>query len=71
MMHTDISGPVNPVALNSERYTQLLTDDLSGAMWVSNLKAKSDAAGSTKEMILHAQRITNKKVVAIRADNAK
>ena len=71
MMHTDISGPVNPVGLNGERYMQLLTDDFSGAMWVSNLKAKSDAASSTKKMIFHAQKITNKKVVAVRADSAK
>ena len=70
-MHTDLCGPISPEGLNGEKYMQLLTDDFSGAIWVSNLKTKAEAARGTKDMVLHAQKISGEKVITIRPDGAK
>lgn len=71
LMHTDLVGEIKPEGLNGERYMQLLTDDFSGGMWVSSLKSKGEAAIGTKNMVLHAQKLTGVKLVSIRPDGAK
>lgn len=71
LMHTDLTGPITPEGLNGEKHAQLLVDDYSGAIWVSTMKAKSGATEGTKQMVLHAQKLTGRKVITIRPDGAK
>lgn len=61
LLHTDLTGPISPTGLNGELYTPLLIDDFSGAIWCSTMDKRSDAAAAKKEIVLHAQHMTNKK----------
>lgn len=71
LMHTDLFGPINPEGMNGERYAQVLVDDYSGAMFISTMSTKDGAGEATKKMVLHAQKLSGKKVGTIRPDNAK
>lgn len=71
LMHTDLSGPVNPAGLSGEKHMQLITDDYSGAMWVRCLRTKGEAAEGTRDMVLHAQKVSGKKLITMRPDGAK
>lgn len=70
-MHTDLIGPINPHGLNGDKYVQLLTDNYSGAIWVSLLRTNADVDCGTKEMVLHAQNHTGERLITIRTDGAK
>lgn len=62
-MQTDLCGHMNSEGLNVEKYVQLLTDDYSGAMWVSCMKSKSDAVTTTEDMLLHMQKWLTKRLL--------
>ena len=55
VMHTELSGPVNPEGLNGENFMHCVTDDYSSGIWVPNLKKKSEVANSIKSMLFDAQ----------------
>lgn len=57
LMHTDLVGPIDPKGLNGELHAQLLSDDFSGAMWVSTLPTKSGATDATRKIGLHSQKL--------------
>lgn len=71
LMHTDLCGSISPMGVGGQSYAQLLTDDYSGAMWVSSMPFKSGVGQATKDMVLHAQKLTGKKLVTLRTDGAK
>ena len=50
LMQTDLCGPVCPVGLNGEQQMQLLTDDFSGAMWLSCLRRKAKQPMQQKKL---------------------
>ncbi len=43
LVHTDLTGPIEPTAKDGFRYTLAFTDDYSGAVLTYFLKAKSDS----------------------------
>ncbi len=71
LMHTDLCGKTTPEGINGELYAKLLTDDYSGAIWVSCMSQKSEVPKSTRNIVLADQKLTGKKVVTIRTDGGK
>ena len=70
-MHTDIVGPIEPFGMDGEKYMQVLVDDYSGTIFVSTMSSRDGAGDATKKMVLHAQKLSGKKVVTVRPDGAK
>ena len=51
LVHTDLAGPIDPVAKEGFRYTLAFTDDYSGTVSVYFLKAKSDTVKATERYL--------------------
>ena len=51
LVHTDLSGPIEPVAKDGFRYTIVFTDDFSGCMFTYSLKQKADACQATEKFL--------------------
>ena len=43
LVHTDLAGPIDPVAMDGFRYAMIFTDDYSGCLFTYYLQEKSDA----------------------------
>ena len=50
-VHSDLSGPISPVALDGYKYAMCFVDDCSGAIFVYFLKNKSDATQATEKFL--------------------
>ena len=50
-VHTDLNGPVSPVAKDGFRYAINFVDDYSGVSYVYFLKQKSDAVGALHKVM--------------------
>ena len=51
LIHTDLAGPVDPIAKDGFRYAIVFTDDYSGNMFTYFLKEKSDATRATEKFL--------------------
>ena len=70
LIHTDISGPFEPMAIEGKgRYNLVVIDDYSRKSWVVPLKKKSDTAVVLKEWIAIRENEVGKKVKVLRSDN--
>jgi transposase InsO family protein len=71
LLHLDIAGPLRIQSAGGCRYFVTLLDDYSKHKAVKALKFKSEAPDFIKGTILHWERATGHKAVAIRHDRAK
>jgi len=67
LVHTDLSGPIEPVSANGFRYAMVFTDDYSRVVFVYFLKNKSDAVEATERFL--ADSTPFGKVKCLRSDN--
>lgn len=67
LVHTDLSGPIEPAAKDGFRYALAFTDDYSGAVFVYFLKVKSDTVKATEKFI--ADVAPHGKIRCVRSDN--
>ena len=51
LIHTDLAGPIDPVAKDGFRYAIIFTDDFSGCTFTYFLKEKSDALKATEKFL--------------------
>ncbi len=51
LVHTDLAGPIDPVAKDGFRYVIIFTDDYSGCLFTYFLKEKSDAVKATEKFL--------------------
>ena len=51
LIHTDLAGPIEPVAKDGYKYAIIFTDDFSGCLFTYFLKSKSDAAKATERFL--------------------
>ena len=51
LIHTDLAGPIEPVAKDGYKYAIIFTDDFSGCLSTYFLKSKSDAAKATERFL--------------------
>ena len=51
LVHTDLAGPIDPLAKEGFRYAIIFTDDFSGCMFTYFLKEKSDATRATEKFL--------------------
>ena len=51
LVHTDLAGPIEPIAIGGHRYAMLFTDDYSGCLFTYFLKAKSDAVKAIEKFL--------------------
>ena len=51
LVHTDLAGPVDPVAKDGFRYAMIFVDDFSGCSYTYFLKNKSDALQATEKFL--------------------
>lgn len=51
LVHTDLAGPIEPIAKDGFKYILAFTDDYSGAIFTYFLKAKSETVKSTEKFI--------------------
>jgi len=51
LVHTDLAGPISPVAKDGFRYAISFIDDYSGVMFLYFLKQKSDAVAATERFL--------------------
>lgn len=61
LIHTDITGPIDPPSMNGEKYAQILVDGYRGAIWVTSMEARSGTGDFTRNMVFNAQKMTSKK----------
>ena len=71
LVHTDIAGPFEPVAIGGKghKYNLLMIDDFSRKSWVVPLRRKSDTAAALKEWIVVRENEVGKKLKVLRSDN--
>ena len=70
LIHTDISGPFVPKAVEGGgQYNLVIIDDFSRKSWTLPLKKKSDTKVSLKEWIAVHENEVGRKVKAMRSDN--
>lgn len=67
LIHTDLAGPVDPVAKDGFKYALAFTDDYSSTVFVYFLKAKSDTTKATERFL--ADISPYGRVKCIRSDN--
>ena len=67
LVHSDLSGPVDPVALGGFQYAMNFVDDYSGAATVYLLKKKSDAVHALRKFLADSAPIGD--VKKFRSDN--
>ena len=51
LIHTDLAGPIEPVAKEGYKYTMIFTDDYSVCLFTYFLKSKSDAPKVTEKFL--------------------
>ena len=51
LVHTDLAGPIDPVAMDGFRYAMIFTDDYSGCLFTYYLKEKSDAPKALEKFL--------------------
>lgn len=51
LVHTDLSGPIDPIAKDGFRYAIVFTDDYSSNMFTYFLREKSDATRATEKFL--------------------
>ena len=51
LVHTDLAGPIEPIAKDGFRYVIIFTDDYSGCLFTYFLKEKSDAVKATEKFL--------------------
>ena len=51
LIHTDLAGPIDPVAKDGFKYAIIFVDDFSGCTFIYCLKEKSDALKATERFI--------------------
>ena len=51
LVHTDLSGPIDPVAKDGFKYAMIFTDDFSSCNFTYFLKEKSDAPKATEKFL--------------------
>jgi len=51
LVHSDLSGPIDPIAKDGFKYTIVFTDDYSGNIFTYFLKEKSDATRATEKFL--------------------
>lgn len=51
MIHTDLAGPIDPVAKDGFRYAIIFVNDYSGCTFTYYLKEKSDAPKAAKKFL--------------------
>ena len=66
-VHSDLSGPIDPVAKDGFKYAISFTDDYSSAIFIYFLKQKDDAAKALQKFI--ADSAPFGKMKRIRTDN--
>ena len=66
-MHSDLSGPIEPVAKDGFKHVMTFTDDYSSAIFVYFLKHKDDAVGALKKVL--ADSAPFGKMKRLRSDN--
>lgn len=69
LIHSDVCGPLNPVAYNGSRYFQTIIDDFSHFVTVRLLRTKDQASQNLMDYIQNLERQQNIKVKAVRVDN--
>ena len=67
LVHSDLAGPINPVAKDGFKYSLYFVDDYSGVIFVYFLKQKSDTLEATEQFLADTAPIG--KVKCIRSDN--
>ena len=68
LVHTDLCGKMNTIALGGFSYFMLLINDYSRRTWVYLLKTKDEAFGKFKEWHRLVENEVNAKVKALRSD---
>ena len=63
LVHTDLSGPVDPIGIRGFKYVCMFTDDYSGAHFEYFMKQKSDAVIALEQFIADTQWIGKVKVL--------
>ena len=71
LVHYDIWGPFNVVAINGFKYFLTLVDDSTRFTWVHMLRAKSDAVAVIPKFFRLIETQFNTKIKKFRSDNAK
>ena len=51
LVHTDLAGPIDPIAKDGFKYVISFTDDFSGCLFTYFLKQKSDAVNATRKFL--------------------
>ena len=51
LIHTDLSGPIDPISKNGHKYAIVFTDDYSGCIFTYFIKEKSDATRATEKFL--------------------
>ena len=67
LVHSDLAGPIDPVARDGFSYAITFTDDYSGAIFVYFLKVKSDASKALVQFLADASPYG--KISRLRSDN--
>lgn len=67
LVHTDLAGPIDPVAKDGFKYALAFTDDYSGSLFVYFLKAKSDTVKATEKFL--ADTAPYGTIKCVRSDN--
>ena len=67
LVHSDLAGPIAPVAREGFKYALSFVGDYSGVIMIYFLKQKSDTVEATKQFLADVTRIGN--VKCIRTDN--
>ena len=63
-VHTDIAGPIEPIAMENFRYAINFVDDYSGACFVYFLRQKSDAVKALKNSYLMLHHTVKSRIYA-------
>ena len=66
LVHSDLSGPIDPVSTEGYKYAISFTDDYSGVVFIYFLKNKSDTVEATEKFLADTANIG--KVKCIRSD---
>ena len=68
LIHTDLSGPVDPVAKDGFRYAMIFVDDYSGCTFTYFLRKKSDSPKATEKFITDVNPYGKVKTFSFHAD---
>jgi transposase InsO family protein len=67
LVHSDLTGPINPVGKHSFKYAMNFVDDFSGFTFLYMLRSKADATTALKQFLVDAKQFGQ--VQTIRTDN--